>query len=129
MNRSSLAAAISALTLALALPTIAHSQATGATNADQNASTPTAQSSTNTTGTDQTSTEGTTKNAKDAKKHPPTAAMDKAAPPDKSPSGKSTAAKHPPTAAMDSATPAERSPGSKSEQDSSAQPSAPGAGK
>ena len=47
---------------------------------------------------------------KNAKKHPPTAVMDRATPTQKAPSGQTTE-KHPPTNRMDQVTPEEKSPG------------------
>jgi hypothetical protein len=49
-----------------------------------------------------------------AKKHPPTAVMDRAASPAKSPSQATPAAKQPPTSVMDRATPDQSSPGTPS---------------
>ena len=56
-----------------------------------------------------TSDEQTTRNAK---KHPPTARMDSATPPEKVTPDADKSAMHPPTGRMDRATPAEKSPGS-----------------
>ena len=44
-------------------------------------------------------------------KHPPTAQMDAATPPDKTTTGEPDSAKHPPTSLMDRAAPDEKSPG------------------
>jgi len=131
MKKSRVAAALSAVTFALVLPSVAysHGQANNGAASDASAPTYTAQSSssTNAAGNDAASSGDLAKSKADVgKKHPPTAAMDQATPPAKSAPGKSSAAKHPPTAAMDSAAPQERSPGSTSGQDSSSQSSTSG---
>ena len=89
---------------------------TGATSATGDTGKITGQAETNgSTNTNDKST--TTSNSTDkqtnasrtrVKEHPPTAGMDKATPPDKSPADTPDSAKHPPTRAMDRAAPGEK---------------------
>ena len=130
------AAALTALTLGLSLPAWAGG-AYPAKNPDQSAQlqseqkrmpaakegTPAGQAQTGATSdasattekitepADQKAVEGQADQAQ-AKKHPPTAVMDKATSPEKSTSETGAPPKHPPATVMDRATPEQKSPGS-----------------
>ena len=113
MNTSRFAVAVAALSLTLSGPLAwAHGQDAATSEPAKQAQT---DQQTGVAGDDAvnapkqgTSDEATSRNAK---KHPPTARMDRATPPEKA-SGADSTSMHPPTNRMDRATPAEKSPGS-----------------
>ncbi|HET9670746.1 MAG TPA: hypothetical protein VFQ93_14155 [Casimicrobiaceae bacterium] len=115
MNRQRLAAAISAMTVVLALPAIAYGNgqrdATAAVT-DRVAEAQSDESMKNNPATNDTDRAGPAQDRDTSvgKKHPPTAGMDRATPPDKSPPN-AALNKHPPTGAMDRAAPDEKSRG------------------
>lgn len=131
MNQLRLAAA-TALTLGLALPVSlayggdkSHQGAVGNDRIAQSQSAQPASPSAKDDATNETQQAPSGKERPDqakGMKHPPTAIMDSATPPDKSKGEKAPSVKHPPTSAMDSAAPEQKSPTSsagKSEESSS----------
>ena len=114
MNTSRFAVAVAALGLSLSVP-LAWAHGQGAATSE-----PSKQAQTDQQGAvaghdavnapkQGTSDEPTSRNAK---KHPPTARMDRATPPEKATPDADSSSMHPPTGRMDRATPAEKSPDS-----------------
>jgi len=115
MNKLRIAAAVAALTSALALPAWAANandpQTVGASNIDQ----PVQQPADTAARAGQSDAKPSQANPR---KHPPTSAMDSATPSDKPTSEKPASNKHPPTTRMDRAAPDEKSPAAPSDANS-----------
>jgi len=115
MKKLRIASAVAALTSALALPVwgaTANDTSNSAANLDQtvpSASTQQASPATGNAGATGAQQDSKAARAR-SREHPPTAAMDRATPTDKSDSAASV--KHPPTSQMDAATPDQKSPAS-----------------
>jgi len=129
MNKLRIASAVAALTAALALPAWGANTTDATSNSTANLDQPVPSTSTQPTApaTGDNATGGTQQGSTskaNARKHPPTAAMDSATPTEKTTTDKSAGTKHPPTSQMDRAAPDEKSPGSTSS-DSSTTSSAP----
>ena len=115
MNNLRIAAMVAAMTSALALPAVGANAADATNNGAANLDQQVPSSASQQPGSDATSgAQQNTPARANARKHPPTAAMDSATPADKATTSKSAATKHPPTTEMDRAAPDQKSPGSTS---------------